>query len=588
MMDISVATGQAAVVAGTKVFGDADFGYNYTGFRSFDRFADQLAGSKVGLITWPGGSLAENAPGVFGLEYEGLWNGGAAQADLPELMEAAHAQGAGLSVVLPTLRYMHRGDALRTDIRDFMADLLGGHYGPLPERMILEIGSEYYATFAGIPGGTAEYAQVANQMVEEIQAALADPSVNLLGADVDIAVQAGRTFAEDEIIRDGMSETSLRAVDMVIHHRFSFTAEGVDVSADEMGRVLDAWEADATAAGGERPDLFLGTYNVASYTRGEALRDYIASMKGQGQDISAQDIDLDARSHTGFESYWQDRMERYDYGAEHPRVLLEMLAEYGGEGMGAAGTYGSDMIHPGRFTSVDAAGNPVKFVGQDMLDMMAESIGGTRLLQVSLSNDGNDDVWVYGFESEDKLVLFLSADDIPPGQVTLDLSEFGNFRAVWGDSLTARTPDDWMARFAIADNPAIDESPEGRSYALGVREGILPHVGRDGVTVSLDQPDEVIRLAFAKTPTGAEEIAGWAGGPMVELGPQVNRTDDMPHDGIGDDIPLHLLPQRPDFDDRMDDQSDETDDDDDLPGSLADLGLSGALAVIPALLMMLV
>lgn len=592
-MQLSVATGQSAIVAGTQPYDAYDFGYNYTGFRAFDRFESQLAGSKVGLITWPGGSLAENAPGLFGLEYDGLWNGGTAQADLPELMEAANAQGAGLSVVLPTLRYMGRIEDMREDIRGFMSDLLSGHYGPLPDRMIIEIGSEYYATFAKVPDGPAEYARVANAMIEEINAALDDPAINRLGADVEIAMQAGRGMAEDEIIRDGMSDTALRSIDMLIHHRFSPTAEGVDGSADEMGRVLDAWERDATEAGGERPDLFLGTYNVASFTRGEALRDYIAAMKAKGMAIAADDIDMDGRTDTDFEKYWQSRLERYDYGGEHPRVLLEMLSEYGAEGMGAAGTYGSDMLHPGRFTSTDADGQPVKFVGQDMLDMMAESIDGTKLLKISLTNEAGDDVWVYGFESRDKLVFFLSADETPPGQVTLDLSDFGAYRAVWGDSLTAKVPDDWMDRFGIADNAAVDETAESRSYALGVREGIVPRVGAGGVTVSLDQPDEVIRLAFAKTQAGAEEIASWSDGAMVELGPQVDHTGDDGEggeDGVDRSDLIQFLPRRSDADGDDPAFADDQEDDDSgaFGASLAEFGLGGVLAALPALLMLLV
>ena len=39
----------------------------------------------------------------------------------------------------------------------------------------------------------------------------------------------------------------------------------------------------------------------------------------------------------------------------------------------------------------------------------------------------------------------------------------------------------------------------------------------DGVSVTLNAPHEVVRLAFAKTPAGAAEIAGWSEGPALEL-----------------------------------------------------------------------
>lgn len=571
-MQIELTNAQTAFVPESLVFGAEHFGYNYTGFRGFDRFLTQLDGSQVGLITWPGGAMAEFQTDRYGLEYDGLWNGGAASGDLAEVLEAATRLGAGVSIVLPTLRYLDRPDALAADIRGFMADLLGGHYGPLPDTLILEIGSEFYSTFRAVPDGTAEYAQIADLMMREIDAAVSNPAVNLLGVDPEIAMQGGRTVDEDEVIRDHLSDDAIKTVDMVLHHRFSVMATGVDRSADEIGRILDNWEEDRAAVGEGRPELFLGTYNVASYTRGEALRDYVADMAAKGILIDRDAIDLEARTDTGFESYWQQKLERYDHGAEHPRVMLEMIAEYGAEGLGGAGTYGSDMMHTARLTYSDTDGNPVRFVGQDMLDMMAESIDGTRLLKLSTGNDGSDDVWVYGFENDHKLVLFLSADDTPPGAVNIDLDGMAGLKSVRADSLTAEIPDDWMERFGIADNPDVDESPESRSFALGVRDGLDTRMTDSGVSVRLDQPHQVIRLAFAKDAIGAAEIASWSEGALL----------DLPDDGIfgaGDG---------PEADFTLDELVDDEDADpahvDDGTGA-SGLGIFGLFALLPLLMM---
>ncbi|MEY4982034.1 MAG: hypothetical protein RIR62_300 [Pseudomonadota bacterium] len=573
-MQLNLATGPTAIVPDSLVFGADEFGYNYTGFRAFDRFLTQLDGSQVGLITWPGGAVAELQTDRFGLEYEGLWNGSEAAGNLAEVMEAAIRLGAGLSIVLPTVRYLDRPEALVSDVRGFMADLLGGQYGPLPDTLILEIGSEYYATYRNIPDGVAEYARIADTMLREIDAAVADPTVNLLGADPEIAMQAGRTVAEDEVIRDHLSDDALRSVDMVLHHRFAVMATGVDRTADEMGEVLDNWEEDMASVGGERPGLFLGTYNVASYTRGEALRDYVADMAAQGITIDRDAVDLEGRTDTAFETYWQNRLVRYDYGAEHPRVMLEMMAEYGAEGLGAAGTYGTDMMHAARLTHTDADGMPVRFVGQDMLDMMAESIGGTRLLDVSTGNDGSDDVWVYGFENAHKIILFLSADDLPPGMVTIGLEGFPALRSVQADSLTSAVPEDWMDRFGIADNPLVDETPESRSFALGIRAGIDPSVTQDGISILMDQPHQVIRLAFAKDDTGAAEIAAWSDGTAVDL------TDFDGGPPLGAGAPMPIL----DGDDPLlDDDPDEVEIDDGTGGG--GMGVLGLFALLPLLLM---
>lgn len=515
---ISIATGSTSFALKAARFDADHFGYNYTGFRAFSRFENQLDGSNVGMITWPGGSLAENAPDRFGLEYDGLWNGPAAAGNLPELMAFAHERGASLAVVLPTLRYIDRPGDMQADVRSFMTDLLGGAYGPLPERMILEVGSEFYSTFRGMPEPASLYGGIADTMIREIQACLDDPTINALGTDLGIAIQGGRNLSEDEILRGELSDETFRSVDMVIHHRFAVMATGVDKSADQVGDILDAWERDSEAAGGVRPELFLGTYNVASYTRGEAMGDYLKSLEAQSHVTYDPAVDLAGRTDTDFETFYQHRLERYDYGAEHPRVLLEMMAEYGAEGMGAAGTYGTDMQHAARLTYTDVSGAPVKFVGQDMQDMMSESIRGTNLLQISLTNDRRDDIWVYGYENDDKLVVFLSASAKAPGKMALDIRGLGStYHAVWGDSLTAEVPADWMTRFGIPDNPAVDETPESRSFALGVRQVVMPTIEDGQLMVNLDDPHEVIRLSFAKTAAGAEEIAGFAHGASVDL-----------------------------------------------------------------------
>lgn len=564
-------TGTAAYVPGANVFDDYDFGYNYTGFRALSRFDTQMQDSKLGLITWPGGSMAENGLSKFGLEYDGLWNGAAASGNLPELMALANQTGAGLAVVLPTLRYANDLEGMKADIQDFMHDLLGGTYGPLPSRMIFEIGSEFYSTFCKDPNPAATYGKIADHMIREIQNCLDNPDINVLQADIEIAAQAGRSLGEDSVLRAQLSDDTFRSVDMVIHHRFAVQAVGVDRSADDIHQVLEAWDHDAAQAGGQGPSLYLGTYNVASLTRNEAHFHYLKGLEAQGIDTTGMQVDLAGRTDTDFEEYWQHRLEKYDYGAKHPRVMLEMMAEYGAEGLGGAGTYGTDMLHAGRLTYADASGAPVKFVGQDMLDMMQESIDGTHLLKISLTNGRGDPVWAYAYENDHKLVVFLSADGNPPGDLTLDIDGLGStYHAVWGESLTAHVPDDWMTRFGIPDNPNVDETPEAQSFALGLREGVTPTVDGDSVTVALDDPHEVIRLSFAKTAAGAEEIAAFSQGEGVDLTHLVDADPDPVIDPVPDpvfdpgpqpdtngDLPGVPMPDSDPADDPQDDDHDD-------------------------------
>lgn len=514
---MDVQTGAAAQVAGTA-WTDAMFGYRYTGFRGLGRFDDQLADNHVGMIGWPGGFLAEDQTDRYGLGFDGLFNPEENRPGLAEMFAYARSEGAGLAVVLPTARYLGQDELLRTDIRAFMGDLLSGHYGQPPATLVFEIGSEFYASFPGGPTEAADYGHIARIYVEEMAAALNDPAVNISGLDPAIAVQAGRTLAEDGDVRARFDADTLAEVDQIVHHRFPYLANGVDRSADEFHAVLDAWRADVAEAGGEGPDLFLSAYNVGSLTREEALQAFLDADHDAGGDLTADRIDLAARTNDGFEQFWQDQLTLRDYGSEQPRLLLEMLNEYKDEGLTAAQVFGTDMIHPGRLSLTDVNGVAQDFVGQTMLDMMAESVVGTRSLAINLQNGRGDEVWTYGFENDDRLVIFLSADETPPDTVTLRLAGLGDtYRQVAVDSLRAEVPQDWMARFGIVDNSAVDETPEAQTFAVGVRSGLDPVIGGDGVTVQFSAPGEVIRLSFAKTDAGAGQIAGYSDGQLHEI-----------------------------------------------------------------------
>lgn len=310
---------------------------------------------------------------------------------------------------------------------------------------------------------------------------------------------------------------------------------------------------------------------MASYTRDEALRDFLAADAAAGGSLGPGDVDLAGRSTTAFEQFWQDAMAARDYGADHPRLILEMLTEYGAEGMTAAAVYGTDVMHPGRTSFTDVHGVPQDFVGQRMLDMMAESVEGTRALDIGLHNAPGEAVWAYGFENEDKLVVFLAADGVVPGGVTLELPGMGSvYRQVAADSLRAAVPSDWMARFGIPDNPVVDESAEGESYALGARQGavVQPVVG--GVQVGFSAPGEVVRVAFAKTDAGLAEIAGFSDGDIVALEPVLLDAGDS-DDGEGD-LPMVPMPE---------DVSPEDDDDMDFGGAGDALGI--LLGMMPLL-----
>lgn len=517
------------------------FGYNYTGFRPFGRFLRQLDDDPVGLISWPGGSVAENLSNRYGLGYDDLWNDRFGFG-LNDVFAAARARDAAVSIVLPTLPYQGREAALQADIDSFVARLGSGDFGPVPRRLILEVGSEYYATFGpGVDNATA-YGRIADATVKALSRALSDPALNPDGVLPEIAVQSGISAPEDAAIRDEMDDAALAQVDMLIQHRFPLLTGGVDDSAAILADAVKAWSDDMATVGAPRPGVFLSSYNVGSLTREEARANFVEEREAAGEVVDPAAINLETRNDATFEHYWQDQMHLRDYGQDQPRVLLELQARTGALGMEAASAYGVDMIHAARLTGTDVNGQPQDFIGQEMLDMMAESLIDTRPLRLSLRNRAVDDVATYAWENDDKLVAFITLRDQPPGALDVRVPGLakGAYHSVWAESLRADIPQDWMTRFGIPDRPDVDESPESHSYALGLRESVS--VGRDGgfLKLAITAEDQVIRLVFAKTEAGARDIAEWADGSPISL--LRDRQDAVPPDSVPDLPPPPVTP----------------------------------------------
>ena len=352
-VNLFLESGSSAYADSQEVISDLLFGARYISYRNVDRFLDQTDDANIGLIVWPGGTLAETRDDRFGFDFDGLYNSDTDKPDLAEMMAIANAKGAALSVVLPTARYGEDLAGLEADLSAFLGQLLAGDFGPLPDQLIFEVGSEYYAHFAdGATSAAAQYGAVADLMISEIALALADAEVNLIGADISIAVQSGKTLADDAEIRAALSEFSMQSVDSLIHHRFAYQPQGIAPRIDELQWILDAWENET----GDTPNLFVSAWNTVTMTRSGVMEEYIEYQAGLGNVIDAGDIDLEGRSTTDFENFWQDALDEAAYGQEHAAYILESFSSYAEAGADAAALYGVDLIHPGRVSWQEDAG----------------------------------------------------------------------------------------------------------------------------------------------------------------------------------------------------------------------------------------
>jgi hypothetical protein len=337
--------------------------------------------------------------------------------------------------------------------------------------------------------------------------------------------------------------------DMIIHHHFPYQPDNADSGIDVMQDILDAWTRDA---GGEAPGTFLSAFNIGGLVRSAVLDDWIDEQAALGHVVAPGNVDLAARTNTEFETYWQHRLSEGAYGPEHATVLLELFSTHAEVGLDAAGVYGIDIMHPGRLSLRDVDGTDRIFVGGGLVAMLNESVGGTIPIVGEGTYDQKNAVTPYAFENDDKLVVFLAAGRDAPGMLDFSIDGLGSdYLALQADSLTGETDPDWYRLYGIADNPSVDESEEALTYAEAVRAPVDVTRTAGGMQMILDEPYQILRLAFAKTEEGAAEIAGWSDGAVLDLTlpPPDDEADEATDDaaveaddgGIGIAIGLALL-----------------------------------------------
>ncbi len=494
------------------------FGAKYTGFRNFDRFENQTSEIDLGLIHWPGGYLAELNDGRYGYEHQGLFDPAEAPGKLTidKLFEFAVENSVTVAITLPTAKYQSDPASLAAEARPFFENLFSGVFGELPDSLIIELGNEFYSAFDGeTEANQAEaYASVVNEYSKLISAIESEFTID--PEKVEYSIQLGRTSEGNDALLNSLSDDSLLVTDLLSHHRFPFTADGAGSKTDLVQEELSEFGDAIEALGGEAAGLFLSEYNAASLTRGEAAQSYL-NENSDDPSVTLESLDLNGRSNAEFEQYYQDQLGERAYGLEQAETLLQLFSEYQAIGTEAMTTYGWDSVHAGRHSFEGSDDSDYLFVGGALQDMMAESLEGTRVLDWFKSNNFDDSgtatTTAFGFDSNDKLVIFLSAPDFESSEYSLHvpLDGLGTTLEVWGERLSADVPSDWKTIFNIPTSNDVDQLNEAETFSVASREDFAPDVEENGIDLTFTQPGQIIRLTFARTEEGTEEISGWHG-----------------------------------------------------------------------------
>ena len=127
----------------------------------------------------------------------------------------------------------------------------------------------------------------------------------------------------------------------------------------------------------------------------------------------------------------------------------------------------------------------------DVLELFDESRGGTA--KTFELDETQFPVRVWAFENADKAVLFLAAGAVPPGEVSIDLAGLDpDLISLWAEG--------------VENGETYVASPDPAASGM-----------QDALELRFDTPFELVRLAFARTAEGEEEIALWSDAPPVDL-----------------------------------------------------------------------
>lgn len=533
----------------TQIVTDEHFGGIYTGYRNFGRY--DTAAEEIGLTTirWPGGAAAENAS-WFGLEFENLVDPNRNKEGLREMAARAIEDGLPLNIILPTNEYAGDAARFKTDLRALLERMDDGTLGPKPPEITFEIGNEYYAAsnFKNDPGAYGEIVSATAQVFREFKE---DNPNSFNDIDINLAAQIGKEIDENDAILSSLSPDDIAQIDTLIFHRFAWGMDDARAREERVETSLAAW-----IEAGIDPDYeaYMSGWNVASWTRNEALNKYEDEMALVfGENVDRTLINLDARNHVGFETFWQTGqvtsqggvvvatkwgLANRDYGLAQAAAMIELFKMGLDLGVDAAAIYGVDTPYAAHLSW----GGEV-FVGGAMMSMLSESLVGTWTIETNAANQRDGEINLHAFEDDDRVVLYLSADAFEAGvtslEAQLDLSALGyDFTGLSARSLTSELDENWMETFGIVDNAAIDETPEGALYATGVIAEADVGFEHDTISFEFTQSYEVIEVILTKSASltlvgtsQADELTGGLEDDVLDG----NEGDDLLDGGLGGD-----------------------------------------------------
>lgn len=398
---VSIAT--TGVEARTSIINSEWFGAIQTGFHEFSGFGQAAQDLGMGLVRWPGGTLSETRPEVYGMDIPGLFDATELwvsdphreRPNLQESLRYAVENGMAFSLILPTSRYANDLGLGELHLREFLNDLFGGVYGELPGNLTLEIGNEYadLPEFRGNPTGYGEIASRFSEVIQEVQM---QNAFNIEESEISIAVQMGYTELDNDAIINQFSNAALQALDTLVLHALPISLrnlnqlsaeEGFSTRYERASAYFDEWHTRIESVGGTGDiELFLSAWTVG------------------GAANNAIGVDLQ----------W------HDYGLRGASVMLEMFAGFSSIGVDAAAVWGVDVDNLNSISRVVDGELQVSHVGT-LFSMMSQALPGASYQGVFHPHSRADEYANYTFLNGERIINYLTINNLTDNNENISL-----------------------------------------------------------------------------------------------------------------------------------------------------------------------
>lgn len=432
---------EANVTVGKFASGEINadfFGANFLlGSDSFSgMYAEKIEKLGVTTLRYPGGAIAEKYfditdPNNVAPSTMGTFD------TLSVFLNYCSEFGHRPSVVIPTGIYAADISQGVAEVSKFIEELSAGIYGPT-DGLIIEIGNEYHAP---TPNLTADqYGEIASKFAVAIK--------STASIDIEVAVQIGGGDSDYITIASYFDEPAeINAIDMLIIHDYSWTEAAIEGRFANKFARIEHWKEK-----GIDPEIFMSEWNIGNHKNSEYN-------------------------------------DRHDYGLAQASALIEYVSEAIKAGVDISTVWA---IQQGTRTALtENAGDAKINFGGVIYEMMAKTLVGSRVLDISEDVFFDGALSIHAFENAEQIIVFVSAGDFDETSsyidVDIDLSGFGSsFSSVSAERLyTDGDPNDWRA------NALVDQfAPDIQNKSGGI------------MNVTFGSDHEVVKLVFTKTDIG--------------------------------------------------------------------------------------